>query len=114
MRLLEIALVVLVALSAFVAFNRRTPRRLLVWLCFDDLLMLVAHAIVEGPHWQMAPAYLAALLFPALLAVRPMLLRRTMSALMLVLLLASYSASPLLPMFRLPAPTGADFIGTRI
>ena len=40
MRLLEIALVVLVALSAFVAFNRRTPRSLLLWLCFADLLML--------------------------------------------------------------------------
>jgi predicted dienelactone hydrolase len=114
MRLLEIALVVLVALSAFVAFNRRTPRRLLLWLCFADLLMLVAHAIVEGPHWQMAPAYLAALLFPALLAVRPMLLRRTMAALMLVLLLGACTASAILPMFRLPAPTGPYLIGTRI
>jgi predicted dienelactone hydrolase len=114
MRLLEIALVVLVALSAFVAFNRRTPRRLLLWLCIADLLMLVAHAIVEGPHWQMAPAYLAALLFPALLAVRPMLLRRTMAALMLVLLLGACTASAILPMFRLPAPTGPYLIGTRI
>ena len=114
MRLLEIALVVLVALSAVAAFTGKTPRRLLLWLCFADLLTLVAHAIVEGPHWQMAPAYLATLLFPALLAIRRMVLRRTVAGLMLVLLLGACAASAILPMFRLPPPTGPYAIGTRI
>jgi predicted dienelactone hydrolase len=114
MRLLEIVLVVLVVLSALAAFTRKTPRRLLIWLCFADLLTLVAHAIVEGPHWQMAPAYLAALLFPALLAIQRVTLRRIVAGLMLVLVLAACTASAILPMFRLPQPTGPYPIGTRI
>ena len=114
MRPLEILLVVLILLSAWAAFSRKLPRPLLAWLCVLDLLTLAVHAVVEGPHYQMAPAYLAALIFPAIFAMRGIALRRALSAAMLVLTFCSCVLSVLSPMFRFPTPTGSYPIGTSI
>lgn len=114
MRPIEVLLFALILLSAWAAFLRKTPRSLLAWLCALDLLTLAVHAIVEGPHYQMAPAYLAALVFPAVFAMRRTALRRMLSAAMFVLALGSCALSILSPMFRLPTPTGSYPIGTSI
>jgi predicted dienelactone hydrolase len=114
MRPLEIVLVALLAVSAVATLTGAPSRRLLSWLCVLDLLSLASHAIFEGPHWQLIPAYAAALLFPLALAWRSAWRRRALGAVMLLFLLAAGTASAIVPMFRLPAPTGPDLIGTRI
>jgi len=81
------------------------------------LLAAVAHAVFEGAHWQMIPAYAAT----AILCIAVWdpggdcnRLRRYTSCSALLLTSASVLFSFLLPMFRLPAPTGPYPVGTSI
>ena len=111
MRLLEILLTVsLVASGCSLVWRRLLP---LVWL-MADVCLLVLHLILEGGHWQMIPAYAAVLVFAAALAAPTKGWRIAGAAGVLMLCAASVGLSAMLPMFRLPAPTGPYPIGTRI
>ena len=114
MRPLEILLVLLISLEALAALTKSSGKRLFLWLSGLALFTLVAHAILEGPHWQMAAGYLAALLSLSLLGMQRLMAKRIAGCVMLVLVVATCTASAMIPMFRLPAPTGPDAIGTRI
>jgi predicted dienelactone hydrolase len=116
MRPLELTLVLLIAAAAVCLLAGRWPRtgRLLLAAV---LLAAAAHAIFEGAHWQMIPAYAAAGIL-CLAAWKPggSRNRRLRFAAWTALPLASASVlfSFLLPMFRLPAPTGPYPVGTSI
>lgn len=114
MRPLEVALVLVVVVSACSVFAKRVSRGLLAALVVLDIAILSAHALFEGPHWQMLPAYLAVILFTAIVAAPSVLFRRIAAAGMLLLAVATCAASAVMPMFRLPKPTGPYLIGTRI
>ena len=114
MRPLEVLLVTLVILSATSVLTGKASRRLLAWLAVLSLAALLAHSLVEGPHWQMIPAYLAVLLFPAALVFRRPVVNGIVATAMLLLVAGACAASAVLPMFHLPAPTGPYAIGTRI
>jgi len=86
-------------------------------LCILLLGTLIVHLVHEGAHWQMAPAYLAA----GILLVWSLGGERMSSGTVrwigsgcLLLLICAGVLSFLLPMFRLPTPTGQNAIGTRI
>lgn len=122
MRPLETAIVCLsfACLIAARPFSRANVSRrwiVLKWTCFCLLvLVLSAHLLWEGAHWQMGPAYLGAI-FNATLVLLPRLPRKWRIALAVpALLLAALSCglSIVLPVFELPAPTGKYAIGTRI
>jgi dienelactone hydrolase len=100
--------VLLVVSACSLAFRGLRPWILLA----ADVCILVAHLVLEGGHWQMIPAYLAVVAFAGTLilkASQPV----GVTAIML-LCAASCGLSALLPMFRLPAPTGPYPLGTRI
>ncbi|HEX3942383.1 MAG TPA: hypothetical protein VHX11_12930 [Acidobacteriaceae bacterium] len=89
------------------------------WPLYADfaalVLALVAHAIWEGAHWQMAPAYLAAAVLAGFLLFRmPAEGCRVSAWAILAGVLMACCFSAVLPMFRLPEPTGSSAIGTRI
>jgi predicted dienelactone hydrolase len=81
------------------------------------LLVLVAHAVLEGAHWQMTPAYAGAGIL-CLAAWRPgagrIRFQRFTAWPALLLASASVLFSFLLPMFSLPEPTGPYPVGTSI
>jgi predicted dienelactone hydrolase len=88
-------------------------------LAFAALLVaavaLVLHTVLEGPHWQMAPAYAA---FVVLLVAYGRMrssakVRLAAGAVVAVLCGIAAVCSYLLPMFRLPKPTGSYAVGTR-
>jgi dienelactone hydrolase len=110
MRLLEILLTALLAGSACSLVWRRL--RPWAWLA-TDVCVLAAHLIVEGGHWQMLPAYAAVLLFASTLTLQTKSWRITAAAGVVILVAASCGLSAILPMFRLPAPTGPHLVGTR-
>jgi len=117
MRPFEICLLVLGFLAALNLLSNRSRQlgRILVAL---SLAVLAAHAILEGAHWQMIPAYLAVALLCAagwrrVGAGKP-LVRISACVLALFLLGATGAASYVLPMFRLPKPTGSYPVGTTI
>jgi dienelactone hydrolase len=114
MRPLEILLVILVVLSVFLALTGKIAPRILMWLCALTVAVLVLHGFIEGPHWQMLPAYVAALASPFLLLISRPALCRLMGTGMLLLIGVACAASAILPMFHLPEPTGPYAIGTRI
>ncbi len=84
-----------------------------MWLA-ADVCVLAAHLIVEGGHWQMIPAYTAVLIFAVTLTTHTRALQFVGLSGVLFLGAASCALSALLPMFRLPAPTGSYTLGTRI
>jgi len=114
MQPLEILLVVLVVFSTAALFSGKSKRSPLILLWIVDLVALLAHALLEGPHWQMAPAYAGVLLFTAIFWVRRQAWRRVVAAVMVLLVMVACGLSAFLPMFRLPAPTGPYLIGTKI
>lgn len=124
MRPFELALVLsllLTALSGFVPLQRR-PRwiRYLPWL---SGALLALHLVLEGYRWQLAPAY-------ALTAIQLLMSRRAQPAqappparlrtilriaagvLVLLVLGTTTLLATLIPVFDLPAPSGALRIGT--
>jgi dienelactone hydrolase len=116
MRTLEIILVFLIVGAAICLLMGRWPRitRLLVSFA---LLTAIAHAIIEGAHWQMIPAYAATGIL-CLAAWKSGGDQRRLQGITAwpALLLASVSIlfSFLLPMFHLPEPTGPYPVGTSI
>jgi dienelactone hydrolase len=116
MRPLEVSLVFLIAVAAACLLMGRWPRtgRLFVVVA---LVAAVAHGIFEGAHWQMIPAYAAtgilclAVWKPGGAKTR---LQRFTAWSALLLASASVLLSFLLPMFRLPGPTGPYPVGTSI
>jgi len=116
MRTLEIILVSLISGAAICQLMGRWPRTARMLVTFA-LLAAIAHATIEGAHWQMIPAYAATGIL-CLAAWKPggdqMRLQRI--AAWPAMLLASISVlfSLLLPMFHLPEPTGPYPVGTSI
>jgi predicted dienelactone hydrolase len=85
--------------------------------CALAVASLLIHVFVEGPHWQLAPLYLAVVLVSVNLfggSGFSLLTRRSLSVLSLTLILGSVALSYVLPMFRLPRPSGPYAVGTTI
>jgi dienelactone hydrolase len=128
MRLLESLLAAMTAAAAIFLLAGMSPRppvleAYLLALC----ALTITHLTAEGAHWQLAPLYaaeagivvmggidlatFAALGFGWRIPDAPL---RSAGSLLLVLTLASLLLSWMLPMFRLPNPTGPHAVGTRI
>ncbi|MGA3343298.1 MAG: hypothetical protein ABSC76_00385 [Terracidiphilus sp.] len=116
MRPLEIILVLMIACTAVCLLLGRWQRSGKLLLA-AALLTAIAHGSLEGAHWQMAPAYVAAgiLCLTALKRAGDKNRWQKLTA-WSALLFASASVlfSFLLPMFRLPEPTGPYPVGTSI
>ena len=129
MRLFEILILVTLSLSLLSFFVPRPKRP--QWMAFLPslvVLLVLAHLVLEGYRWQMVPAYaLTALTFLATVrgimpgadpqGRRPSRGRRALTIIgpvlgLLVLILAA-ALPTLLPVFRLPEPTGPHAVGTR-
>lgn len=116
MRILEVLLVLLLAGVAVCVLVGRWPRagRLLL---ASALLVLVAHALFDGAHWQMIPAYAAAGIL-SLVAWRTgkdaIRWQRLTACSALLFAFASVIFSFVLPIFNLPEPTGTYSVGTAI
>ena len=115
MRPLEIVLVFLVAGAAVILIEGRWPRTGRGFMA-AALLVLVAHAVLEGVHWQMTPAYAATsiLCLAAWKSNAGQIGLRRFTAWSALLLASASVLSFLLPMFHLPEPTGPYPVGTSI
>lgn len=112
MRPYEIVLTILLAVGALSLMSTRLLRPM-VWLVVTGCVLL-AHLFFEGAHWQMIPAYAAALLFAGVVILKVPDKRIFFASAVLLLCVASWILSALLPMFRMPAPTGHYPVGTRV
>lgn len=90
--------------------------RIIIPFVLAVLVLIALHAWIERMHWQMIPAYTAGLLLLACAMGLPSqsLSRQICAAAAIALLLCSCALSWVLPMFRLPEPTGRFPVGTRI
>jgi len=113
-RTFEVLLVVLIALCALMILVRKSARAVALGLWILAAVTLLTHAVLEGMHWQMIPAYAGVLLFAVTFAVRGPISRYVVAGAMLLFAAGSCVLSAFLPMFRLPAPTGPYLIGTQI
>jgi dienelactone hydrolase len=117
MRTFEILLTGLITIAAILLLIGPARHRAALYLDFVAVLLaLLAHAVWEGAHWQMAPVYLAVAVFAGLLLFRlpPGAWSSTAAWAMLVAVLLSCGLSAVLPMFRFPRPTGPFAVGTRV
>jgi pimeloyl-ACP methyl ester carboxylesterase len=117
MRIFEVAVVGLLSAGAVWSLICGVRcKAILSIFCGFVLIALFLHLTFEGAHWQMAPAYLGVLVFAGLLFLRNpasfMLTAGAWTVIFLVLFASSLSA--ILPMFRLPRPTGPYSIGTQV
>jgi predicted dienelactone hydrolase len=117
MRFLEVVVVGLMSAGAvwsLVYGNRGRGVLSIFWVL--DLVALSFHLVLEGAHWQMAPAYLGVIVFAGLFFLRkPTGSMRTVGACIIIfLVLLTSSLSAIIPMFRLPRPTGSYAIGTQV
>jgi len=86
-----------------------------IWrfFAFCAAIAMVAHVLLEGPHWQLIPIYLAVLLLLFAAFRQPVRLVRTFAVALLLLLACGATLVALLPMFHLAKPTGPYPVGTR-
>jgi dienelactone hydrolase len=112
MRLLEIVSVCLLA-AAGVALSWPRLGRSRGRLLAAAVLALLLHCLLEGPHWQMAPAYFSALVLGCAASGRTGS-RVWLAGFGLLVLPAAVVFCSVLPMFELPAPTGPYGVGTAV
>jgi len=116
MRPFEIIFVAITA-GAAICLGIDRWRRIGRFLVAVSLIAAIVHAVFEGAHWQMIPAY-AAMGILCIVAWRQERLRprlQTITALSAISLTAmAVLVSWLLPLFHLPKPTGSYPIGTTI
>ena len=105
------AAALLLAIALFASIGRKS---LAIWIFYGLLLALLLGDSIQQAHWQLVPLYLIALLIPwiARKASRARLI--VAGALTMLLAACFVTLSFLLPMFRLPEPTGPYLVGTRI
>ena len=115
MRALELAIVALLLIFALWSLMSRNRKRAALLLGLT-LIVLLLHLALEGAHWQMAPAYLGAGIFAILVITKKStgVMANVGAWAIILLALAAVCFSTVLPMFRLPRPTGPDAIGTRV
>jgi predicted dienelactone hydrolase len=116
MRPLEVFLLVVTASAAVGVLLGRWPRTSRIFLG-GAIVTLIAHGLVEGLHWQMIPVYLAICVLCVIAWKefgRGPRVRVLIASSALLLATASVIFSIMLPMFRLPNPTGAYPVGTSI
>jgi predicted dienelactone hydrolase len=113
MRALEILAVCLLGLCG-IALAAGYKGRWSRFILASAVFVLVLHAWIEGPHWQMGPAYISVLILAVALWVRGNLGRRLLAGTALVALAAAVALCSVLPMFRLPTPTGSFPLATTI
>ena len=108
-------LIVATSLLAIVCFLQPRPPSSTLWLGVAAALLVMLHAWLEGMHWQMAPAYLAVALtlFVTATGLTSPMLRLSCGIMAGAMVAASLVLSWILPMFKLPAPTGRYPVGTR-
>ena len=112
MRTLEWLLAVL-AVSGSIALFARQRSPIIAWVfCAAALTLVAAQVWFEGPHWQLFPLY-AALALIALFFIRRPDSSLAAGLTALILIAATLAFSWVLPMFRLPPPTGTFAVGTR-
>jgi dienelactone hydrolase len=114
MRPLEWLIAVTSLLATILFLQPRLPLPAL-WFGAAAAILVLLHAWLEGMHWQMVPAYLALLLTPLMGAagVTSPMLRIVCGIAPAAMVAASLLLSYILPMFKLPAPTGRYPVGTR-
>lgn len=118
MRTLEVILFILaISLPFFLSVNiNNFPKRKLL---IAILLLLFAHLILEGIRWQMAPIYLIIIIlcwciYKELIFFKGGWVRKGLTGLGLFLaLFIGCFLSNILPVFKLPKPTGNYNIGSR-
>ncbi|MEL6390628.1 MAG: hypothetical protein AAFQ02_10720 [Bacteroidota bacterium] len=88
-------------------------RRKVVWLFL--LLGVVAHLLIDGWRWQMIPAYVGIGLLSLMqwAKIAPRVWRILLSVLLVLLLLIGGLLSVLLPVYKLPVPTGSYQVGVQ-
>jgi dienelactone hydrolase len=108
-------LIVATSFLAIVCFLQPRPPSSTLWLGVAAGLVLLLHVWLEGMHWQMAPAYLAVLLtlFVTTTRLASPVFRLSCGIMAGAMVGASLVFSWVLPMFKLPAPTGRYPVGTR-
>lgn len=114
MRVFELTATLLVLLFGVASLvSRNLPRWITGLFAAALVAVLIVHIVHEGMHWQIIPVYFASLwiLFVLLVPARG---SRWSGVLCLLLALATGAVSWVLPMFRLPKPTGPYAIGTRL
>jgi predicted dienelactone hydrolase len=86
-----------------------------LWFGIAAAILLLLHAWLEGMHWQMGPAYVALplTLFAGLAGPGFPVLRLCCAIMAGAMVAASLALSWVMPMFKLPAPTGRYPVGTR-
>jgi dienelactone hydrolase len=117
MRPIECILVCLLAAGAVWRLVAGPQARAIFYFFLGlSITLLLLHLLLEGAHWQMAPAYLATIVFCGLVVFRnhrgPLQSAGAWVVIFLVVLASCFSV--VLPMFKLPKPTGSYAIGTRI
>jgi predicted dienelactone hydrolase len=113
-RVLEVAAVCLLTADALLLLWKGHGGRLFRLILIAAILVLLLHATIEGPHWQMAPAYAAALLLMGICWLRRDAWARAVAAVTLILAATAIIFCHVLPMFTLPAPDGSFDVGTRV
>ncbi|MFC5861899.1 alpha/beta hydrolase family protein [Acidicapsa dinghuensis] len=115
MRTFDLLAVILVLVDAVLLLRFRLAGSLQRFILVAVVLLLVAHLVAEGARWQMAPAYLAALLLCIAgtgIAPQGNVSRIALISGIVLLGIASIAFSIVLPVFQLPDPTGKYAVGT--
>lgn len=115
MRIFDLLTVCAVSVAATLAVKRGNAHRLRGVLATTAVLLLMAHLVWEGARWQMAPAYLALTLLLSMEVesiVQKKQARVAIGSTVIALAACSLVLSWMLPIFRLPKPTGRFQVGT--
>jgi dienelactone hydrolase len=108
-------LIVATSLLAIGCLLQPRPPSSTLWIGVAAALLVMLHAWLEGMHWQMAPAYLAVALMLLVIAtgLTSPTLKLSCGIMAGAMVVASLVLSWVMPMFKLPAPTGRYPVGTR-
>jgi len=118
MRLLEVLLTITVTiLPIYISLRAYQKQRLVILSVLAALL--ISHLIFEGYRWQLLPAYLLSIIllfciYKNYKFFKGGIFRKIISSLLFIIVLVpSWALPSMLPVFKIPEPTGEYNVGTQ-
>jgi len=120
MHILEVFIYLLSVLMMWILMSKKTiKKQFVIALLSVTILVIILHLVIDGTRWQLYTLYLAVLMIEIMISIKTIMnislkkrIRIITNVVFSTLIVISFIAAIVFPIYEIPTPTGDYLIGT--